>query len=69
MPRATHDLTDRHHGTYSAASVALSSLIDATLAAGITLEDAIRIIDSRLRMLEDGMVTFTKTLTADAVKA
>jgi|WetSurSiteA1Bulk_404760.scaffolds.fasta_scaffold16078_2 hypothetical protein len=68
MTRATHDLTDFHHGTRTAATVALAATIDTALVSGMTLEAAIRIVHERLLMLEDGVVTKVSSFKADAVK-
>jgi len=68
MARATHDLTDSHHGIRSASTVALAATIDTALISGMTLEAAIRIVHERLLMLEDGVVTKTSSFKADAVK-
>lgn len=67
MVRATHDLTDRHHGMRAATTVALDSLIG-DLPAGTTLEQAVREIHQRLTMIEDGGGRRYGSITANAVR-
>jgi hypothetical protein len=66
MTRATHDLTDRHHGVRLATTIALETIIR-DIPAGTTLEQAIREIDHRLTMMENGGGRMYGDMTAEAV--